>query len=109
IVSKASEDLPEPDKPVTTISLLRGRVRSMFLRLCSRAPLMTIASRACVIPSGIPSSQPASACGGSSVKGSFERQGGREATAQFAREGQTSGRYGQHHSVEVVCGSHRSG
>src|SRR5665213_1754209 len=47
MVSNASEDLPEPDRPVITISRLRGRVRSMFLRLCSRAPLMTIASRAC--------------------------------------------------------------
>src|SRR5690606_17162706 len=42
MVSKASDDLPEPDRPVITIRLLRGRSRSMFLRLCSRAPRMEI-------------------------------------------------------------------
>src|SRR5579862_8290581 len=40
IVSKASEDLPEPDRPVNTTSRSRGRSRSTFLRLCSRAPRM---------------------------------------------------------------------
>src|SRR5436190_23224403 len=38
MVSKASEDLPEPDKPVNTISASRGISRSTFFRLCSRAP-----------------------------------------------------------------------
>src|SRR5262245_27770732 len=38
MVSKASEDLPEPDRPVSTTNWSRGRSRSMFLRLCSRAP-----------------------------------------------------------------------
>src|SRR5690606_7580215 len=38
MVSKASEDFPEPDKPVMTTSLSRGSATSMFLRLCSRAP-----------------------------------------------------------------------
>src|SRR2546421_12434887 len=42
MVSKASDDLPEPDNPVKTTSLSRGNVRSMSLRLCSRAPRMTI-------------------------------------------------------------------
>src|ERR1700730_3444283 len=42
IVSKASEDLPEPESPVNTTSLSRGIVRSMFLRLCSRAPRIFI-------------------------------------------------------------------
>src|SRR5262245_49887940 len=42
MVSKASEDLPEPDSPVNTTSLSRGMSRSMFLRLCSRAPRMEI-------------------------------------------------------------------
>src|SRR5271165_3847678 len=50
MVSKASDDFPEPESPVITIKRLRGKVRSMFLRLCSRAPLMTIASR----PRGAP-------------------------------------------------------
>src|SRR5919206_4437193 len=40
-VSKASEDLPEPDRPVNTMSLSRGRSSVTFLRLCSRAPWMT--------------------------------------------------------------------
>src|SRR5437879_6926331 len=42
MVSKASEDFPEPESPVKTTSLSRGMVRSMSLRLCSRAPLITI-------------------------------------------------------------------
>src|ERR1700674_5484061 len=44
MVSKASEDFPEPESPVITTSRSRGISRSMFLRLCSRAPLMTIFS-----------------------------------------------------------------
>src|SRR5512143_2240678 len=40
MVSKASDDLPEPDRPVITISRSRGSSTSMFLRLCSRAPRM---------------------------------------------------------------------
>src|SRR6476659_5788495 len=38
MVSKASDDFPEPDSPVNTISSSRGISRSTFLRLCSRAP-----------------------------------------------------------------------
>src|SRR5882672_6861421 len=38
MVSKASEDFPEPDKPVITTSRSRGISTSTFLRLCSRAP-----------------------------------------------------------------------
>src|SRR6185312_2798541 len=38
MVSKARLDLPEPESPVITTSRSRGRSRSMFLRLCSRAP-----------------------------------------------------------------------
>ena len=41
-VSKASEDLPEPDSPVNTTMRLRGNSRSTFFRLCSRAPWMVI-------------------------------------------------------------------
>src|ERR1700743_2419883 len=40
MVSKASEDLPEPDNPVSTVSVSRGISTSTFLRLCSRAPRM---------------------------------------------------------------------
>src|SRR5712692_8544071 len=42
MVSMASEDLPEPDRPVKTTSLSRGMVRSTSFRLCSRAPRITI-------------------------------------------------------------------
>src|SRR5712675_2032189 len=43
MVSKASDDLPEPERPVNTTSLSRGISTSMFLRLCSRAPRIVIA------------------------------------------------------------------
>src|SRR5665213_483584 len=48
MVSNASEDLPEPERPVKTTNWSRGMATSMFLRLCSRAPRMVIwrASRA---------------------------------------------------------------
>ena len=42
IVSKAREDFPEPLRPVTTISLLRGILTLIFLRLCSFAPIILI-------------------------------------------------------------------
>src|SRR5580692_7953693 len=38
MVWKASDDLPEPLSPVTTVRVLRGISTSMFLRLCWRAP-----------------------------------------------------------------------
>src|SRR5438045_762094 len=38
MVSKASEDFPEPERPVITTSRSRGISTSTFLRLCSRAP-----------------------------------------------------------------------
>src|SRR5436190_20151431 len=44
MVSKASEDFPEPDSPVMTTSRSRGRSTSMFLRLWTRAPRMEIQS-----------------------------------------------------------------
>src|SRR3990170_861715 len=44
IVSKASDDLPEPERPVNTMSRLRGSSSETFFRLCSRAPLMTMDS-----------------------------------------------------------------
>src|SRR5581483_5939821 len=42
IVSKASDDLPEPLSPVMTVSRLRGISTLMFLRLCWRAPRTVI-------------------------------------------------------------------
>lgn len=44
MVSKASEDLPDPDGPVNTTSLSRGMTVLMPLRLWTRAFLTTIAS-----------------------------------------------------------------
>jgi len=43
-VSKARDDLPEPERPVKTIILLRGISTVMFFRLCVRAPLTIIRS-----------------------------------------------------------------
>ncbi len=37
-VSKASDDLPEPETPVTTVSRSWGISSEMFLRLFWRAP-----------------------------------------------------------------------
>src|SRR5581483_2167777 len=42
MVSKASEDLPDPERPVSTTRASRGSVSETFLRLCSRAPVTTI-------------------------------------------------------------------
>src|SRR4051812_5895186 len=41
MVSKASDDLPEPDSPVNTMSLSRGSSNETLRRLCSRAPRIT--------------------------------------------------------------------
>src|SRR6516162_6179394 len=46
MVSKAREDLPEPETPVTTVSALCGMSKSMFLRLWTRAPRTMIDSLA---------------------------------------------------------------
>src|SRR5687768_15512676 len=46
MVSKASEDLPEPLSPVMTTSWSRGISTSMFFRLCARAPRTTMRSLA---------------------------------------------------------------
>src|SRR5437660_12362444 len=48
MVSNARLDFPEPDKPVTTISLSRGISSDTFLRLCTRAPCTAIDVRATV-------------------------------------------------------------
>ena len=44
MVSKTSDDLPEPDTPVTTVSRLCGISSEMFLRLWTRAPRIRIES-----------------------------------------------------------------
>src|SRR5580698_7199364 len=38
MVSNASDDLPEPERPVTTVKELRGMETLMLRRLCWRAP-----------------------------------------------------------------------
>ena len=38
MVSKASDDLPDPLNPVITVSVLRGISTEMFFKLCWRAP-----------------------------------------------------------------------
>src|SRR5689334_8570636 len=50
MVSKARLDLPDPDRPVTTMSLSRGISTDMFLRLCTRAPCTAIVARSAVLP-----------------------------------------------------------
>src|SRR5579871_5926952 len=44
MVSKTRDDFPEPDTPVTTLIRLCGRASEMFLRLWTRAPLITMES-----------------------------------------------------------------
>src|SRR3982074_1298982 len=46
MVSKARLDLPEPERPVTTMSLSRGISTEMFFRLCTRAPCTAMVVRA---------------------------------------------------------------
>src|ERR1044072_5689809 len=46
MVSKAREDLPEPDSPVITVKRSRGMSTLMFFRLCWRAPLTLMRSMA---------------------------------------------------------------
>src|SRR5689334_5255405 len=49
MVSKARLDLPEPDNPVTTISLSRGSSTFTFWRLCTRAPCTAMVVRAAAL------------------------------------------------------------
>src|SRR5689334_10262122 len=44
MVSKASEDLPDPETPVTTVRVLCGISKSTFFRLWTRAPRTTMLS-----------------------------------------------------------------
>src|SRR5829696_8069577 len=46
MVSKAREDLPEPERPVITVKRSRGMSTLMFFRLCWRAPLTLMRSMA---------------------------------------------------------------
>ncbi|OPX73395.1 MAG: hypothetical protein A4E39_01083 [Methanoregulaceae archaeon PtaB.Bin152] len=52
MVSNASVDFPEPERPVMTMNLSRGSSTVIFLRLCWRAPLIMsffIRSVACTV------------------------------------------------------------
>src|ERR1700738_4805750 len=44
MVSKASDDFPDPDTPLITVSFPWGISQEMFFKLCVRAPRITIAS-----------------------------------------------------------------
>src|SRR6267143_1814330 len=44
MVSKASEDLPDPETPVTTVRVLWGTSKSTSFRLWTRAPRTTMLS-----------------------------------------------------------------
>jgi len=44
-VSIVNEDFPEPDTPVTTINLLRGKSTEIFFRLCTLAPFIWMSFR----------------------------------------------------------------
>lgn len=50
MVSKARDDLPEPETPETTVSFPWGIAQSMFFRLWVRAPRMMISSLNGVVP-----------------------------------------------------------
>src|SRR5262249_31346990 len=52
--ANASDDLPEPESPVTTIRLSRGISSEMFLRLWTRAPCTAIVVRAVFAPRPFP-------------------------------------------------------
>src|SRR4029453_176662 len=45
MVSNARLDLPEPESPVTTISLSRGISSETFFKLCTRAPCTAMVVR----------------------------------------------------------------
>jgi hypothetical protein len=49
-VSIVNEDLPEPDTPVTTINLLRGKSTEIFFRLCTLAPFISMEFRVERVP-----------------------------------------------------------
>src|SRR5688572_8267409 len=76
MVSKASDDFPDPDKPVMTVSLSRGMVTSMFLRLCARAPRTMRASSAITRVRSPPGARQTSGRIGESSGGALAATGG---------------------------------
>lgn len=47
MVSKASDDFPDPLNPVITVNVFRGILTLIFLRLCCLAPEMEISLSLC--------------------------------------------------------------
>src|SRR3970282_945336 len=60
MVSKASEDFPDPEMPVSTTNLSRGISTVTFFRLCSRAPRTMMRSSG-ILFSAPPTRHPAGA------------------------------------------------
>src|SRR5277367_1822606 len=59
MVSKAREDFPEPERPVTTVRVLRGMETLTLRRLCWRAPRTVMWVRRGVAGAGkVPASRP---------------------------------------------------
>src|SRR5687767_7877951 len=54
MVSNARLDLPEPERPVITMSWSRGISSEMFFKLCTRAPLTAIVVRGAAFAAGRP-------------------------------------------------------
>src|SRR5580700_2115046 len=50
MVSNARLDLPDPERPVTTISRSRGNSTEMFFRLWTRAPCTAMVVRGAALP-----------------------------------------------------------
>src|SRR5512139_2475212 len=92
MVSKAREDLPEPESPVTTTSTSRGMSRSMDLRLCSRAPRMTMWSWAMegIIPPRVARRNRAAAAGAASAGEPPPEQNGHQPGRQCDDGGEPS-------------------
>lgn len=49
MVSNANDDFPEPDKPVITMSLFFGIRKSMFFKLLTRAPWISMFSNLFIV------------------------------------------------------------
>src|SRR5690606_35177285 len=90
IVSKASDDFPEPDSPVNTIIESRGSSRETFFKLCSRAPRIT--RRSAIVLRAWPRDRPGRRCASSFlVEGVRSDHGGayRETSCTAAPTGTT--------------------
>src|SRR5580658_11305060 len=82
MVSKASDDLPDPERPVKTIRRSRGNSRETSWRLCSRAPRITNRSDT----TGGYRRGATDRSGGADRSGSAGRRGGAELDQLVAQE-----------------------